>query len=169
MKELNDSRDIDELKNDIYISLYTKMLTNEFIKLDVDLKEMVFISFEKVNEKEYKMDITDKDGVKTTTTITDNGNEEYTIVSTTINEGVLLTLTLDVSFEFNEKIQMPVTKKVIETSEITEDDIIFRPELVLEHDSEKNYLVAFGGMLLSNSLIFSFNKYFINFTEHIIS
>ena len=44
-------------------------------------------------------------------------------------------------------------------SQKTEDDIIFRPELVLEYDSEKNYLVAFGGMLLSNSLIFSFNKY----------
>lgn len=44
-------------------------------------------------------------------------------------------------------------------SQEAEDAITFNPNLVLEQESEKHYLVAFGGMLLSNGVIYSFNRY----------
>jgi len=147
IKEINKLKEDDTLKEEIYISIYTKILSNDFIKFEIKSKEITYISFEKISDKEYKMEINDNEGLNSISMIKDNGNNEYTVVSTSLYEENLVTCTMNITFEYNEKIQMPITKKVISSNEITEEDINYIAEKIIEKESIKEIFKTFESFL----------------------
>jgi len=132
---LTEMKNVEKLEQDIYFSVYTKKLTNDFIKFEIGTKEKVVISYTKVNDKEYKMEMNDIEGTNVVTTMIDNGNNTSTIISEATNDDVRVKLTLNMSYVFNEKIQTPLTKEKVSIDELTEEDTNYIMEKIMEKES----------------------------------
>jgi len=132
---LTEMKNVEKLEQDIYFSVYTKKITNDFIKFEIGTKEKVVISYTKVNDKEYKMEMNDIEGTNVVTTMIDNGNNTSTIISEATNDDVRVKLTLNMSYVFNEKIQTPLTKEKVSIDELTEEDTNYIMEKIMEKES----------------------------------
>lgn len=111
-----------DLEEEIHVSIYTKILTNDFVKFEVGTKEEVLLSFVSESETVCIMEMT-VEGTKVVATITDDvKNNKASIVFDMEVEGIKVKLTMNMSYVYNEKIEMPNTQNSVLMEELTEED-----------------------------------------------
>ena len=120
---LNESKKLEDLEEEIHISIYTKKLTNDFVKLEVANKENVTWSLTLEKENVYKIETKDLNGINNVSTITiDEKNDKVNIVSEVSFNDIKITINIDASIIYNEKIEKPNVENAITIEELSEDD-----------------------------------------------
>ena len=131
--------ELDDLEEEIHISIYTKNLTNDFVKLEVGTKESVYITFNKIDDKTYKLETANIDDISTIVTITTDNNKT-TLVYDINTEEVKAKATFNILYTYNEKINNPVTKESILITDLTEEDTNKMLENLMNNESVKEII-----------------------------
>lgn len=143
---LKESKELDDLDEEIYVSIYTKKLTNDFVKFELGTKDEVLMSLTEESKDVCKMELTDLEGSKITATITaDEKNNKVSIVYNLEVEGVKVNLTMNTSYVYNEKIEKPNTDNSVSMEELTEED----SNKILENLMENEGIVEFMNVIES--------------------
>ena len=122
IKGLNELKETEELEEEIRISIYTKMLTNDFVKLEVGTKEEVVFTFTRPKNNVYKIESFDYEGSKFMMTITQDNDNKFNIVYNIELNDIKFVMNMNISYTYNEKIQIPLTKESVFIDELTEED-----------------------------------------------
>ena len=140
---------ISSLKEEIHFDeeIHFSIYTNEFLKLEVGTGEEVKILCTKINNKEFKMEMNDIEGTKINATIKDMGNNKINIIYNIQSEEIKLVVTMNISYVFNEKIQMPVTKEVVSMDELTDEDANSIMEKVMENEGIKDIIETITSLM----------------------
>lgn len=118
---LNESKKIEDLKEEIHISIYTKKLTNEFVKLEISYNKNN-ISLLK-QEDNYKIEINNESNTKIVSNITvDEKNNKLTIVTENTFDDIKVIVNMNISITYNEKLDKPNVENAITIEELTEED-----------------------------------------------
>lgn len=118
---LNESKKLEDLKEEIHISIYTKKLTNEFVKLEISYNKNN-ISLLK-QEDNYKIEINNESNIKIVSNITvDEKNNKITIVIENTTDDIKVIFNIDISIIYNEKLDKPNVENSITIEELTEED-----------------------------------------------
>ena len=131
--------ELDDIEEEIHISIYTKNLTNDFVKLEVGTKESVYITFNKIDDKTYKLETANIDDISTIVTITTDNNKT-TLVYDINSEEVKAKATFNILYTYNEKINIPVTKESILITDLTEEDTNKMLENLMNNESVKEII-----------------------------
>lgn len=119
LKELKDTEDLEE---EIHVSIYTKMFTNEFVKLEVGTKEEVIITFTMPKNNVYKIESFDYEGSKFVITITQENDNKLSVVYNIESTDIKMLMNMNITYTYNEKVQIPLTKESVFIDELTEED-----------------------------------------------
>ena len=122
INSLKDLKNIEELKEEIHISIYTKVFTNEFIKLELGTKEEVVLTLTIPQNNVYKIESFDYEGSKFTITVTQDNDNKISVVSNIESTDIKMVVNMNISYVYNEEIQIPVTKASVLMDELTEED-----------------------------------------------
>lgn len=149
---LNKTKDeVTDLEEEIHISVYTKMLTNDFIKLEIGTKEEVIITFTKTNDKTYKLETSTKENTKAIVTIT-NDNNKTSIIYDISTESVKAKVIMNVSYVYNEEINVSSTKESILAEELTEEDTSLILENLMKNEGITEIIEKASSMFPQNDL-----------------
>lgn len=122
IKSLNNAKEeVEDLEEVVYISIYTKMLTNDFVKLEVGTEENIYFTFTKTDEKIYKLETRSIDDTSSVVTIT-NDNNKTTLVYDISNEDIKAKAIFNIVYTYNESINMNLSKESVLINELTEED-----------------------------------------------
>jgi len=122
IKSLNNAKEeVEDLEEVVYISIYTKMLTNDFVKLEVGTEENIYFTFTKTDEKTYKLETRSIDDTSSVVTIT-NDNNKTTLVYDISNEDIKAKAIFNIVYTYNESINMNLSKESVLINELTEED-----------------------------------------------
>lgn len=118
---LNESKKLEDLKEEIHISIYAKKLTNEFVKLEISYNKNN-ISLLK-QEDNYKIEINNESNTKIVSNITvDEKNNKLTIATENTFDDIKVIVNMNISITYNEKLDKPNVENAITIEELTEED-----------------------------------------------
>ena len=121
INRLNEEKVLEDLENEIHISIYTKKLTNEFVKLEINNSKNN-ISLLK-QEDNYKIEITNENDIKIVSNITiDEKNNKMNIVTENTSDDIKVTVNMDISITYNEKLENSNIENAITIEELSEED-----------------------------------------------
>ena len=123
INSLNELKDTNELEKEIHISIYTKKLTNEFVKLEVVIEENTLLSLTMEKEDACKIEVNNGDNIKMVSTIViDESNNNMKIVTESNTDDIKVMVNMDISIIYNEKIEKTNVENAITIEELSEED-----------------------------------------------
>lgn len=154
LKVLNESKDVEDLENDLYVSVYVKPFTNELVKFEISTKDDVLMTFYEVSKSVYKMEMSIED-VKFIVTISeDEKNNKASIVYDIESDEFNAKLTLNIAYVFNEKIQKPNIENSVAIEELNEDDQNAVLEKLMENDGVVELMNVFSALIPSEGPVY---------------
>lgn len=146
INRLNEEKVLEVLENEIHISIYTKKLTNEFVKLEInDSKNNISLLKQEDN---YKIEITNENDIKIVSTITiDEKNNKMKIVTENTSEDIKVTVNIDMSITYNEKIEEPNVENAITIEELSEEDTNNIIENLTKNEGVSEIVESFGELM----------------------
>lgn len=115
ISELNDISEINEIK----VVVYSKSLINDFVKIELNVKDYLDIEYD-ISNKIMNMNMYDE--TTAAVEVKNNGKDKYVITSTVNNEDIVVKVTSNMSFVYNEKNQMPSSKEVVNIEDLKDED-----------------------------------------------
>ncbi len=131
LKNINELYDLKEIK-EIKIIIYTKALTNELVKVELNIKDYLELEYD-ISNKIMKMNIYDEE-VNSVVEVNNIEKDSYVITSTVNNEDIVVKVTSNISFVYNEKNQLLSSKEVINSEELKEEDENYIMEKLIEKE-----------------------------------
>lgn len=146
INRLNEEKVLGDLENEIHISIYTKKLTNEFVKLEInDSKNNISLLKQEDN---YKIEIINENDIKIVSSITiDENNNKMNIVTENISEDIKVTVNIDISITYNEKLENPNVENAITIEELSEEDTNNIIENLTKNEGVSEIIESFGELM----------------------
>lgn len=143
---LNESKKLEDLKEEIHVSIYTKKLTNEFVKLEISYNKNN-ISLLK-QEDNYKIEINNESNTKIVSNITvDEKNNKLTIVTENTFDDIKVIVNMNISITYNEKLDKPNVENAITIEELTEEDTNNIIDNLTKNEGISEIIESFGGLM----------------------
>ena len=143
---LNESKKLEDLKEEIHVSIYTKKLTNEFVKLEISYNKNN-ISLLK-QEDNYKIEINNESNTKIVSNITiDEKNNKLTIVTENTFDDIKVTVNTNISITYNEKLDKPNVENAITIEELSEEDTNNMIENLTKNEGVSEIIESFSKLM----------------------
>lgn len=146
INRLNEEKVLGDLENEIHISIYTKKLTNEFVKLEInDSKKTISLLKQEDN---YKIEINNESNNKVVSNITiDEKNNKMKIVTEITFDDIKVTVNMDISITYNEKLENPNVENAITIEELSEEDTNNIIENLTKNEGISEIIESFGELM----------------------
>ena len=143
---LNESKKLEDLEEEIHVSIYTKKLTNEFVKLEISYNKNN-ISLLK-QEDNYKIEINNESNTKIVSNITiDEKNNKLTIVTENTFDDIKVTVNTNISITYNEKLDKPNVENAITIEELSEEDTNNMIENLTKNEGVSEIIESFSKLM----------------------
>ena len=147
IEDLRDAKELEDIEDEIKLSVYTEGLTNKFAKIDIAVGEEVIATYTQESNKNSKLEM-NSDDMKMTINITnDETNKKSTIIYNIEVSEVKVGLTMNMSYAYNEKIEKPNIQNSIAIEELTEEDANKILENLMKNDGIVELMEVIGSIM----------------------